>query len=199
MENANSAINTLHDCAKENKEIQVKVASLQQNVTGLECLNLKNYATRLQTIDTHLAKTDGTIVTSLKELESISLKTNALTESKFTTQVQLKNLQDTVDKLLQTNFTLEQKLKGMEHNVHPTSYAHAKKRLVLHQTREGELLDQWIEENEKVLLVYPTTSDKDGNIWIDVRRVFDNGAVDDYSCIFFDKQSQTLLFENFSQ
>ena len=56
--------------------------------------------------------------------------------------------------------------------------------------------DEFITNEERVLLLYPLVTDEGGDVWVTVRRIFDNGTIEDYITRFFEKGS--LQFNNFT-
>lgn len=62
---------------------------------------------------------------------------------------------------------------------------------------KNELTDKEILKGEEVLLFYPTLQDNNNDVWIGVRRIFDNGQMEDFSVLFYDHKEQKVTFEHF--
>jgi hypothetical protein len=69
----------------------------------------------------------------------------------------------------------------------------------LYETKEfSNPTGEYIEQGETVLLFHPMHTDEDQNIWTRVRRVFENGSIQDYFTPFYISETSTQLFSNFT-
>lgn len=134
-----------------------------------------------------------------KKLEDETLDMNGLKDKDYKIQIQLKNMQDTLDKLQQQQFLLTENMQNIKVSAPTTAYGFAIQKVFLFNIDRSNLeIAEYIDAKEKVMLVYPTTLEQDGNIWIKVRRILDNGAVHERATVFFEKSSQTCMFHKFS-
>lgn len=54
----------------------------------------------------------------------------------------------------------------------------------LYMTRDS-VSAEVVTQQERVLLLYPLEEDQGGNVWVTVRRLFDNGTIEDYMATFY--------------
>jgi hypothetical protein len=55
-----------------------------------------------------------------------------------------------------------------------------------------------VHKDEVVLLIYPYVLDTHKNIWVNIRRVFDNGTVKEFFVMFHEKANDKSFFGNFT-
>jgi len=160
-----------------------------------------------------------------KRLQTLELKGNAREEAQYAMKVQHTALRQDMGAVLQTLAKLEsdkprasqiqelqdklaqvsEKLETCQQNVQELTGG----RITLKATAavDVQLFDRAdvkgpaqavVHCGELVLLVYPHTLDADDNIWVNIRRVFDNGTVKEFFVMFYEKTSDTHFFSDFT-
>jgi hypothetical protein len=156
----------------------------------------------LQTIEEDPPKNEvAALVLQVKQLQQqlenmdqthqqMNLTVNRLQEEQWKHKVQMEVVQPVVDSLQQKVHDL-QKTK----DVLKWFYATPVQQRPLYTTNLGRT-EEFVTPEESVLLLYPLVTDAEGTVWVTVRRLFDNGTVEDFKTQFYSEK--TLCFTKFT-
>lgn len=181
----------------QNQETQLCIL-IQQQKDMLAKLELNGDKKKeYDELNTKIAKVVSDVTAVGKSLQQQTLNLHEYVTKEYNSRIQTQNIKDSLDQYkIQTN-QLQKDMKEQESKTSCTAYALAIEKTILFDQRDGKETAEFLEPKEKTMLIYPTTVDQKGNVWIGVRRIFDTGAVADFAAIFFSKERQKPTFEKF--